>query len=188
MGDCLPYINGNCTFQTMDGTEHTIDGKWDILIAHHPCTYLTTSGDRYFNEEKYGDKARERKRLREEALEFFMQFVKADCDHIAIENPVGVVSTRYRKPDQIINPYQFGHPVMKRTCLWLKGLPKLTPTDVVKPEKTGKDNSYSGNLWYAKDPETGKALRFSDPRTAKERSKTYPGIAAAIADQWGNIC
>ena len=171
----------------MDGVEHTIEGKWDLLIAHPPCTYLTTSGNRYFNEEKYGDKARERKRLRQEAFDFFMKFTEANCDHIAIENPVGVVSTWYRKPDQIINPYQFGHPVMKRTCLWLKGLPKLEPTDVVEPIKEGKNNKYSGNLWYAKD-EQGKALRYSDPRTAKARSKTYPGIAAAIADKWENIC
>lgn len=185
--DCLPYINGNCEFQTVDGKTHKIEGKWDLLIAHPPCTYLTISGNRYFNEERYGDKARERKRLREEAFEFFMKFTEADCDHIMIENPIGYPNSHYRKPDQIINPYQFGHPVAKRTCLWLKGLPLLKPTDVVEPIRTGKNNKYSGNLWYARD-ENGKILRFSDPRTAKERSKTYPGIAQAIADQWSDIC
>ena len=164
-----------------------IDGPWDLLIAHPPCTYLTTSGNRYFNEEKYGDKAKERKQLREEAAEFFMRFINAKCEHIAVENPVGYMNTHYRKPDQIINPYQFGHPVKKRTCLWLKGLPKLQPTDIVEPEEVGKNNKYSGNLWYAKD-ENGKALRYSDPQTAKLRSKTYHGIALAIADQWSNIC
>ena len=179
--DALKYINGNCDFQTMDGKNHHIEGKWDLLIAHPPCTYLTVSGNAWYNEEKYGEKAKERKELREKAVDFFMKFINADCDHIAVENPVGIMSTRYKKPTQYIQPYQFGHPVSKKTGLWLKNLPKLIPTNIVEPDKQG--NGYSGNLYYVRD-ENGKALRFNDPRTQKERSKTYEGIAEAIASQW----
>ena len=96
--DVIPLLNGNCTFTTEDGISHTIENKWDMIIAFPPCTYLTVSGNRWFNEEKYGDKARQRKLDREEAVEFFMKFANADCDKIAIENPVGVMSTRYKKP------------------------------------------------------------------------------------------
>jgi hypothetical protein len=96
--------------------------------------YLSSvTGNRWFNVDKYGDKARERIKLREEAKEFFMAFVNADCDHIAIENPVGVMSTSWRKPDQIIQPWWFGDPFEKKTCLWLKGVPPLVPTKIVEP-------------------------------------------------------
>lgn len=91
-------LNAIC-FSTMDGVEHQIEGKWDLIIAHPPCTYLTVTGNRWFNVEKYGEKALERIKLREEAKKFFMAFANADCDHIAIENPVGVMSTSWRKPD-----------------------------------------------------------------------------------------
>ena len=185
MQDVLPLINGNCEFTTMDGTTHKID-SWDIIVAHPPCIYLTIAANKYYDEEKYGDKARERKQKREEAVQFFMEFVNADCEHIAIENPVGVINTRYRKPDQIINPYQFGHPVGKKTCLWLKNLPPLVPTDIVEPERIhskGRTGGYSGPSWYVTD-ENGKILSWKDPRTSLMRSKTYPGIAKAIAEQW----
>lgn len=185
--DVLPLLNGNCEFKTIDGQKHSIDGKWDLLIAHPPCTFLTVAANRYYNVEQYGDKAIERLASREKAIEFFMEFVNADCDKIAIENPVGVINTRYRKPDQIIHPYQFGHPVSKKTCLWLKGLPLLEPTNVVEYEiihSKGKSGGYSGPSWYVTD-ENGKILSWRDPRTAKARSKTYPGIAKAMADQWG---
>lgn len=97
--------------------------------------------------ERYGDKAKQRIKDREKAIEFFMAFVNAPCDKIAIENPVGVISQIYRKPDQIINPYEYGHPVSKKTCLWLKNLPKLQPTNIVEPEiihSAGKSGGYSG--------------------------------------------
>lgn len=187
MGDCLSIINGNCEFTTMDGAIHKIDGKWDLLIAHPPCTYLTVAGNRYFNIERYGDKARERIKKREEAIEFFMQFVNADCDKIAIENPVGTINTAYRKPDCIVSPHMFGHPISKKTCLWLKNLPCLEATNVVTPERIhskGKSGGYSGPSWYVTD-ENGKILSWKDPRTAKARSKTYTGIAKAFATQWG---
>lgn len=186
MGDVLPLIDGNCSFQTMDGTGHAVSGRWDLIIAHPPCTYLTVAGNAYFNVERYGDKAIERMKKSQEAAEFFMKFVNADCDKIAIENPVGRINTLYRKPDQIIHPYHFGHPVSKKTCLWLNGLPLLKHTDVVEPEilhSKGKSGGYSGPSWYVTD-ENGKILSWKDPKTAKERSKTFPGIARAMAEQW----
>lgn len=174
-GDVLPILNGNCTFTTLDGTHHKIMKKWDCIIAHPTCTYLTCSGNRWFNEEKYGDAARERKALREEAVDFFMKIANADCDHIMIENPVGVMSTRWRKPDQKIHPYYFGDPYEKWTCLWLKGLPLLEKTNEVEPPprqvvKSGKTLP----LWYSNCG--------GDRPTA--RSKTFPGFAKAIAEQY----
>lgn len=172
-------------FITMDGKPHFIQ-KWDLIIAHPPCTYLTVSGNRWFNVERYGEKAEERKKERKKAAAFFLEFVNADCDHIAIENPIGYMNTHYREADEIIQPYEFGHPVRKATCLWLKNLPILKPTEMVKPEllKSG-GKYYSGAALYVRD-ENGKILSYSDPRTAKERSKTFPGIAQAIAQQWSD--
>ena len=183
LGDAVPLVNGDCTFKTMDGTEHTIEGKWDLLIAHPPCTYLTVSGNRWFNVEKYGEKAIKRLQDRQKAYEFFMTFVNADCDRIAIENPIGYISSHYRKPDQIIQPYQFGHHARKATCLWLKGLPKLVPTEIVDPGEI-RDGGYSIGA-HADGTNNGKWLRFNDPELAKLRSKTFPGIAKAMAEQWG---
>lgn len=179
--------NGGYHFTTMDGAKHYID-KFDLMIFHPTCTYLCIAANKYYDEEKYGDKARERKQLREEAVDFFMECINADCDHIMVENPVSIMSTHYRKPNQIINPYQFGHPIGKKTCLWLKNLPNLEPTQIVEPERIhskGRTGGYSGNSWYVTD-ENGKILSWRDPRTAIARSKTYPGIARAIATQWSD--
>jgi hypothetical protein len=187
LGDVLEILNPqyhayngetNIFFHTMDGTMHNVP-KWDLIIAHPPCTYLTNTGNRWFNVERYGDKAIQRAKYREKAVEFFMQFVNADCDRIAIENPIGHMSTRYRKADQIIQPYEFGHPARKATCLWLKGLPKLKPTEIVKPEikqYKSKDGSIKS---FSADYGSGNA------DSASRRSKTYPGIAKAMAEQWG---
>ncbi len=186
MQDVIPLLNGNCKFKTMDGIEHIIIGKWDMIIAHPPCTYLTVSANKYYNVDIYGLKAIQRLNNRENAIDFFMEFVNADCERKAIENPIGVISTRYRKPDQIIQPYQFGHPVRKSTCLWLFGLPLLKPTNIVDFEQIhskGKSGGYSGLSWIVKD-ENGKILSYSDPRVSKARSKTYPGIARAMSEQW----
>lgn len=190
--DALKLINGNRFFMTCDGTIHEIRGPWDLLIAHPPCTFLTVSGNAYFNEEKYGDKARKRKQDREDAADFFMAFINANCKKIAVENPIGVMSTRYRKPDCIIQPYQFGHPYTKSTCFWLKNLPPLKPTKILKKpaegwenQQIGKDGRYGGygGKWGCKD--NGKWLKYGDPKVKKERSKTFPGIAEAMAKQWG---
>ena len=182
-GDALAVLTGG-TITTMDGTRHEI-GKWDLLIAHPPCTYLTVSGNRWFNVERYGDAALNRLANRHEAVNFFMEFALSDIPKIAIENPVGHMSTAWRKPDQIIQPYEYGHHARKKTCLWLKGLPKLHPTNVVDPGEIDRYGCSAGaSATYAVD-ENGKIIPWNDPRTAKARSKTFPGIAAAMADQWG---
>ena len=185
-GDVIPLINGRCSFVTMDGVTHYIDSKWDLMIAHPPCTYLTISGNRWFNVEVYGKLAIERIKKREAGAEFFMKFVNADCNRIAIENPVGIMSIWYRHPDQIIHPYYFGDHARKRTCLWLKNLPLLKPTNIVDyGDDIGRSFNLNSGAWHVCD-ENGKILGWNDPETAKIRSKTYLGIAKAIADQWGN--
>lgn len=177
-GDVLPLLNGDCVVKTMDGIEHEIAGRWDMIIAFPPCTYLTNAGARHLwkghklNEERYA------KGLA--AKEFFMQIYNATCDKIAIENPTP--SRIYELPEktQVIQPYQFGHPFTKRTQLWLKGLPKLEPTDIVEPERTFcPSGSYSG-----KHDEKHKGIFTKD--RAWQRSKTFPGIANAMAKQWGD--
>lgn len=183
LGDALKAIEGG-QVTTMDGKTHDI-GRWDLLIAHPPCTYLTVSGNRYFNLDKYGGRAKKRLLARLDAARFFLAFALADVPRIAVENPVGVMSTLFRKPDQIIQPYFYGDEARKTTCLWLKNLPCLEPTNCVSPGEIlpgGYSTNASAN--YATD-ENGKILRWSDPRTAKFRSKTFPSIAEAMAEQWG---
>lgn len=180
MGDVLPLLNGDCEFTTMDLTLHRVEGKWDMIIAHPPCTHLAVSGAKFFAEKQKDGR-------QQKAIVFFMQMALANCDKVAVENPICIMSSAWRKPDQIIQPWQFGHPVSKSTCLWLKGLPLLEPTNIVEPERIhskGKSGGYSGASWYVKD-ENGKIISWNDPRTAKERSKTYEGIAKAMAEQWG---
>ena len=150
---------------------------WDMIIAFPPCTDLAVSGARHFAK-KRADGRQQR------SIEFFMQFANADCPKVAIENPIGIMSSHYRKPDQIIQPYQFGDHARKSTCLWLKGLPKLIPTNIVDPgEIVMGGYSVGASLNYARD-ENGKIIPWKDPRTAKIRSKTFPGIARAMAEQW----
>lgn len=177
-GDCLPLLNGDCTFTTADSNTHTQNGSWDLLIAHPPCTDLAVSGARWFPQKQKDFR-------QQKSCVFFMYFTLAHCERIAVENPIGIMSSIYRKPDQIIQPYQYGHPIRKATCLWLKGLPLLTPTNIV-PQGDYDENGFSigGALRWAVD-ENGKTLSWNDPRTAKARSKTFPGIAKAMADQWG---
>lgn len=176
-GDVLPLLNGNCEFTLQNGDTEKITGKWDLIIAHPPCTYLTVSGNRWFNIERYGEAAIKRAKDREEGAEFFMEFAKADCDKIAIENPIGCMSTRWRKPDQIIQPYEYGHPYTKQTCLWLKGLNPLIPTNILEKPKEGWVNQS-----FTPDGRYGGFKSFNG---SKQRSKTFEGIAAAMADQWG---
>lgn len=188
--DVLPLLNrednGNngwhdIWFSTMDGKQHSVE-KWDMILAFPPCTYLTVTGNRWFNVEKYGEKAIQRQKDREEAVKFFMSFANADCERIAIENPVGVMSTAFRKPNQIIHPYMFGDPERKGTCLWLKGLPKLKPTNIVEPNiieyKNGKGTD---SPWHMN------TMGLPKEERSKMRSKTFPGIADAMAEQWGRI-
>lgn len=155
----MPLLNGNCEFNTVDNVHHKIDGKWDMILAFPPCTHLAVSGARYFPEKQKDGR-------QQAAVKFFMEFVNADCSKIAVENPVGIMSTYYRKPDQIIQPWQLGHGETKKTCLWLKGLPLLTPTNIVD----GREQ----RIW--KMPPSADR--------AKNRAKTFPGVAKAMAEQW----
>lgn len=178
LGDCIPILNGNCTFTTQDGQSHTIDSKWDLIIAHPPCTRLCNSGQRwlYWGDEVYRNR---KKKEQDDAIDFFMVFVNADCDKIAIENPSGIMSTKYRKPDQSYNPYDFeGETECKKTCLWLKGLPPLQPTQNLPKEQRTQ------GIWKAHFD--GKAFAWNNPETAKLRSKTPMGVAKAMAEQWGS--
>ena len=131
--DILECSGGHPEWHLQQDVTELLKEKWDMIIAFPPCTFLTVTGNRWFNIEKYGEKAIQRHKDREEAIKFFMMFANANCDKIAIENPVGIMSSTWRKPDQIIQPYQFGDAFEKKTCLWLKNLPKLEPTNEVDP-------------------------------------------------------
>lgn len=180
--DVLNVINGYVRFETCDGEIHhnVYYGTWDMIIAFPPCTYLTVTGNRWFNIDKYGYKACERWANRSKAINFFKTIASANCDRIAIENPIGVMSTKYRKPDQIIHPYMFGDPERKSTCLWLKNLPVLVPTNIVEPNiikyKNGKGTD---SPWHME------TMNLQKDERAKLRSKTFPGIAKAMSEQWG---
>ena len=176
--DVLPLLNGFCKFKTVDGNYHEINSKWDMIIAFPPCTDLCVSGARHFAK-KQADGRQQR------SIDFFMKFVNADCDRIAIENPIGIMSTKYRKPDQIIQPWQFGDKYSKSTCLWLKNLPLLVPTKIVEKgefiefiDKNGKKKRQA--KWYYEALKNSK----NAAERAKIRSKTFPGIANAMATQW----
>ena len=154
-----------------------------MIIAHPPCTFLTVTGNRWLNVEKYGEKALRRLAEREEAVDFFMEFVKTECDKVAIENPIGCMSTRYRKPDQIIQPYMFGHPTTKKTCLWIRGLPNLEPTDIVEVDTSDVYSYVAANGKIKHDSRL--RSRCKGEERSVYRSKTFPGIAKAMAEQWG---
>lgn len=145
--------------------------QWDMIIAHPPCTHLSSSGARWFPEKRADGR-------QQQSIDFFMSFTQADCPRIAVENPVGIMSTQYRKPDQIIQPWMFGHPEKKATCLWLKGLPKLEPTNDVSAYMRTLPKSRQERLHYLPP----------GPDRARIRSRTFPGIAKAMAEQWGGIC
>jgi hypothetical protein len=146
-----------------------INDGWDLMIAHPPCTHLAVSGARWFK-----DKVKEQA----ESLEFVRRLMDAPIDKIAIENPISIISSRIRKPEQIIQPWMFGHPEAKATCLWLKGLPTLSATDVLTKPECG--------YWSNQTPSGQNKLGPSKDRW-KERSKTYQGIATAMANQWGAL-
>ena len=178
--DVLPLLNGNCDFETCDGVKHHID-RWNMLIAHPPCTELCSAGQHWFSRGIKDPK------MREDAVDFFMRFINADCEHIAVENPIGIMSTRYRKPDCVVQPWQFGHSETKATCLWLKNLPSLVPTNIIKKPEGGWANQQISNGKYTgfkNYDENGKILAWNDPRTKVIRSRTYIGIAEAMAEQW----
>lgn len=179
-GNVLPLLNGNCTFKTADTQTHKQIGEWDLIIAHPPCTHLTSSGQWAYSKGKDV-------KLRTEAINFFMCFTRASCRKIAIENPIGIMSTIYRKPDQIVSPWMFGDKAEKRTCLWLKGLNSLVPSETKKPKfeyfewvdtKTGQKKRME--MWMYRI----RCISDKNER-AKEASKTFTGMAEAMAEQWG---
>lgn len=186
MENVLPLLHGNCNFKTQDGTEHYVD-KWDMIIAFPPCTHLAVSGARHFEKKRADGR-------QFDGINFFCQFLDLECEKVVIENPVGIMSGTYvleyfpelarkyklpRPYTQKIQPYEFGDPFKKTTCLWIKGLPKLKPTNIVEPQLV---------QYYASD---GRVVTFSvdyitnTKDRARIRSKTYPGIAKAMAEQWG---
>lgn len=169
--DVLSLLNGDYSFQTLDNMKHTINGQWDMIIAFPPCTHLAVSGARYF-------KKKQKDGRQQQGIDFFMKIINCDCKKIAVENPVGIMSTKYRKPDQIIQPYEYGHTERKRTCLWLKGLPLLNPTDIVEPKLHICVNGVIDSKWHYDTYNLPPKIR------AKERSKTFPGVAKAMAEQW----
>lgn len=179
LGDVLPILNGRCSFATMDGKTHTVDGKWELIIAHPPCTYLSNAGAvrlyKKIGRKSYIDLERFNKGL--DAKEFFLKFLSAECDRIAVENPIPSSVYRLPKYSQCVQPYEFGHPYSKKTCLWLKGLPLLKPTNIVAPLCS----------WVS----AGSKKADGTPRSqcgvvhsAKLRGKTFEGIAQAMAEQW----
>lgn len=180
MQDVVPLLNGRCSFKTMDGIEHSMVNKWDLIIAHPPCTYLSNAGARWLY--AGGELNTERYRKGLNGKEFFIAMLNADCQSIAVENPIP--SSIYDLPQytQVIQPYQFGEPWSKKTCLWLKGLEPLHPTNIVTDHKPYcSSGSYSGTH----DPKYKGASRKGG--SAKSRSKTFEGIARAMAEQWGNF-
>lgn len=188
LGDVLPLLNGHCEFTLQTGQTEKQTERWDLILAFPPCTHLAVSGARHFEKKRADGRQRE-------GLEFFCKFLEADCDKMVIENPVNIVSGQYvntyfsdiaqkydlpRKPSQMIQPYEFGDPARKKTCLWIKGLPNLKKTNVVEPEivsyvkSNGRTTTFSKHMCYG----LGNAR-------SKVRSKTFPGIAQAMAEQWG---
>jgi len=172
--DLMPCSGGHPEWHLQKDVTQIITEEWDMIIAFPPCTHLASSGARWFKQKKLDGR-------QQQGIDFFMLFANAECDRIAIENPVGVMSTKYRKPDQIIQPWMFGDPYQKTTCLWLKGLPQLTPTNIVEKgefktwvDKNGIQKKQS--LWT-----------YSLAGNGHRRSKTFFGIAEAMASQWGGV-
>jgi len=168
--DILPTESPGNHFQG-DVLEH-LDKGWDLMIAHPPCTHLAVSGARWFTEGKKPWS------LQEEALDFVRKLLNAPIDKIALENPVSVISTQIRKPNQIIQPFEYGHDVTKKTCLWLKNLPNLKPTKIVKPDIVLVNGKKMSKMHY-------ESFKLPSKERSKVRSKFYTGIAEAMADQWG---
>jgi len=167
--DILPTSGDNPQWHIQGDVIPLLSEKWDMIIAFPPCTHLAVSGAAWFEEKRKDGR-------QQQGIDFFMQFVNANCERIAIENPVGIMSTVYRKPDQIIHPYQFGHMERKSTCLWLKGLSLLVETNNVFDEMMILPKNVRERLHY---------LPPGKDR-AKLRSKTFSGIARAMAMQWGD--
>lgn len=178
-GDVLPLINGRCLFRTMDGEMHEIADRWDMLIAHPPCTYLTTAGAIRLYDKQHRIKDPERFLKGQDAAEFFKTLWAADCSRIVIENPTPMKVFSLPQYTQIIEPFYFGDPWRKRTCLWVKGLPPLMPTNIVEPQAL-----WVGSTCGRRAASVYSRYKLNRKRDPKVRSKTFPGIAKAMAEQW----
>lgn len=179
--DIMDCSGGHPEWHIKDDVSKLLAMKWDMIIAFPPCTYLTVSGLHW------NKKNPERAEKTEDAVEFFMMFANADCDRIAIENPVGCISSRWRKPNQIINPYQFGSNASKKTCLWLKGLPDLEHGTYIEPRIVDGKKRWDNQMDNGQNitlNEQGKVCGWNTDEIKRLRSKTYPGIAKAMAEQW----
>jgi hypothetical protein len=154
--------------------------NWDLAIFHPPCTYLTLTGNKWMKPE-FKDRFPNREQQRKDAIKFFIDLYNVDIPRIAIENPVGVMSTEFRKPDQYVHPYYFGDPHSKKTGLWLKNLPLLVPTDIVEPQFYIYKNGGRDPIWHVE------TMRLPPDERSKARSRTFPGFAAQMAEQWGNL-
>lgn len=177
MQNVIPLLNGNCSFETMDGTKHIINGKWDMIIAFPPCTYLTNAGA--VRMRVNGQIVEERYKKAMKAKRFFITILNADCGKIVIENPTPMKIVELPPYTQVIQPYEHGEPYSKRTCLWLRGVPQIVPTKIIKnhtPYVNGGCKDANGN--YRK-------FQGRKERDPKIRAKTFPGIAKAMAEQWG---
>lgn len=185
-GDCIPLLDGSCEFKTMDGVTHSVEKQWDMIIAFPPCTFLTNTGNRWFDVVRYGKNAQTRWNERCKAVVFFLRFAFAKCEKKVIENPIGCMSTYYRKPDQIVHPYYFAEEEndenceRKATCLWLWGTPPLVYRVRYKPRivvyKNGKGTD---SPWHTE------TMKLPPEERSRARSKTPVGLAKAMADQWG---
>lgn len=173
--DILPTSGANPEWHIQGDVIPLLNQDWDMIIAFPPCTHLAVSGAAHFAKKRADGR-------QASAISFFMSFANANCPRIAIENPVGIMSSAWRKPDQIIQPYEYGDQFSKKTCLWLKGLPLLTPTNIVS---RGEQVRFASNKvmskWYAD------SFNLPKKERATMRSKTFPGIAKAMAQQWGSL-
>ena len=179
--DIEPCSGGHPEWHLQCDALEIIKMRWDLIIAHPPCTYLTNAGNKWFKAE-FKERFPDRENQREAAVSFFMAFWNADCPRVAIENPQGIMSSRFRKPDQYIEPYIFGDAEKKKTGLWLRGLPALTPTEVVEPVIIECASGAREPRWHME------TMHLPPKERSKVRSKTFPGIARAMAEQWGGIC
>lgn len=171
-----PHYHGS-VFDLIDDKNNN---GWDMMIAHPPCTYLTVTGNKWMKPE-FAHRFPDRHKQREEALEFFKRLFECNVPRICLENPVGVVSTMYRKPTQYVQPWQFGDPHSKKTGLWLKNLPALVPTKIVEPQFHVYKDGRKDPIWHME------SMKLSPVERMKYRSKTFQGIADAMANQWGSL-
>ena len=173
--DIEPCSGGHPEWHLKQDVIPLLEEDWDMIIAFPPCTHLAVSGAAWFEQKRKDGRQRQ-------GIDFFMAFANAKCRSIAIENPVGIMSSVWRKPDQFVQPFEYGDPFTKKTCLWLKNLPPLVPTNIVeKGERVKYDSGRTMPKWYAD------AYGLPAKERAAVRSKTFPGIARAMASQWGRL-